>query len=146
LINKVIDVADLFSSAGLELSCPPPWRTSIPERQPGIYVVVTGEGLIDVSYLPPGEHDFWIPGQSIVYIGCTKRPLRRRLNEFYRHQYGNASPHRGGEALKLLTCKLSVYWARSDDPHHSEHVLIEAFKKRSGGWRPFGIRRNERRQ
>ena len=142
---RPLSVKELFDSAQLEVSARVSWQTPVPELQPGIYVVVANAEQIDVSHLPQSERDFWIPGQSIVYIGCTKRSLRTRLNQFYRHRFGDRSPHRGGQALTLLKCQLWVYWACPDDPHHNEHVLIEEFKNRTGGRRPFGNRRNEKK-
>jgi hypothetical protein len=35
-----------------------------------------------------------------------QKRLRRRLREFYKHQYGQARPHRGGEVVTVLTCLL----------------------------------------
>ena len=80
---RALGVDELFISAGLKLSDPVPWKTAIPETQMGIYVVETDLKQIDVNRLAPSERHFWNPGQSIVYIGCTKRSLRLRLNQFY---------------------------------------------------------------
>lgn len=144
-MSSKLTVEELFHSAGLSLSDRVPWKTPIPETHPGVYIIVADDESIDIDDLPLDERVFWVPGQSIVYIGCTKRSLRMRLNQFYRHRFGNGSPHRGGQALTLLACQLWVYWARTDDPRDTEHALIEEFMKNTGAKRPFGNRRNERR-
>ena len=41
--------------------------------------------------------EFWLPDESILYIGKTDRPLRERVNEYYGTKLGNRSPHRGGD-------------------------------------------------
>ena len=65
--------------------------------------------------------------------------LDRRLRQFYRHRYGDRSPHRGGQDILLLGCEKRVIWAAVDDRHQSEDRLIESFCAVHGR-RPFGNR------
>lgn len=74
----------------------------------------------------------WLPDESIIYIGQTSgktRNLRTRVNEFYRHQLGNRSPHAGGHWIKTLSVlnKTFVYYAELSNPKDTEHNLIKAF-------------------
>jgi hypothetical protein len=126
---------------------PLPWGTSIPDKSPGIYVVaLTGDANassceIDADYLEPSERRRWIPNQPIIYIGqATRQTLTKRLGQFYRHKYDAKSPHRGGRAVKLLTCNLWVYWSQCANPRDIEHIMLDAFIKQVGQL-PFGNRR-----
>jgi hypothetical protein len=42
------------------------------------------------------------------------------------------SPHRGGQALKLLRRDLWVYWSPCDNPRGCESLMLELFKKHTG--------------
>jgi hypothetical protein len=107
-----MNVRDVFQAAGLEPCGPASWGEPVPERGPGVYVVVADD--------------------QIIYIGRSGRPLRRRLREFYRHRHGARSPHRGGQAVLLLKCPLVVYWAATADYAAAENCMIEFFKSQVG--------------
>lgn len=145
-----IAVETAFGWAGLTPRGPVAWEMPFEERQPGIYVVALSESInlsrdaIELRNLPPHELAKWVPGERIVYIGRTKRGLQRRLREFYRHTYGARSPHRGGQAVLLLSMPRFVYWAATDHSTEAEHSMIEHFKaatdqlpfaNRKRGWR-----------
>jgi hypothetical protein len=73
--------------------------------------------------------------------------LRRRLSEFFRHRYGEKAPHRGGQAIILLSelpkCPLWVYWAVAAGPSEAveaERRMLEVFRKNVGAL-PFANRR-----
>ena len=46
--------------------------------------------------------EFWLPEENILYIGRTKRKLRVRVGEYYRHQIGKSKPHSGGSGYMPL--------------------------------------------
>jgi len=92
------------------------WGQELPETRAGVYVVVADNG-----------------NHEIVYIGRTRRSLRKRLREFCRHRYGDKSPHRGGQEVLLHKCPLLVYWAPTADYAAAENSMIEYFKARTGG-------------
>src|SRR5947209_4198782 len=141
------NVAEIFKEANLTPHGPVRWGTAIPDKSPGIYVVaLTGDAnasscVIDADYLETYERQRWIPNQPIVYIGqTTGQTLAKRLAQFYRHKHGAKSPHRGGQAVKLLTCDLWVYWSPCDKPLHVEHIMLDAFIRRTGKL-PFANRK-----
>lgn len=141
-------VSELFKSCAFSPSGPVKWRARVSERSPGVYVVARVNstdahcGSHDVSYLPADERALWIDDEPVLYIGCTSRPLEDRIAEFYRHKPGKRAPHSGGEAIKLLSCDLWVYWsATSRDPFEVEHELLQAFKANAGGRRPYANRK-----
>ena len=119
MVAACVSVADLFKAANLTPCLQPVrWRTPVPERKSGVYVVVRTHGRTD--------------GQSILYVGRTRRSLRLRISQFYRHRYGNPSPHRGGQEVLPLRSSASAYWAATHDPVYAEHLMIERFRELVG--------------
>lgn len=131
-----IAVETAFGWAGLKPLGPVAWGVRVEEGTPGVYVVALSEGAELGNHAPelrglqPEELVKWVPGERIVYIGRTKRALRRRLGEFYRHIHGRSAPHRGGQAvllLHMLRIPLCVYWASTDRSPCAEHRMIQQF-------------------
>jgi len=97
---------------------------------------------------------FWLPDESILYVGSTlKRGLSRRIQEFYGHRIGNAKPHSGGHWLLLLTClyDLYIYWYDWEssinetlkEPKDLEEDIL-SFYYTGVGSLPFGNRRSKK--
>ena len=132
-----VTVAEVFAAADLSPCGPSLWGDAIDETRPGVYVVSVASdpntcfGLFDTPELPQDLMPKWLDEEPIVYIGRTRRPLRQRIRELYRHRYGRKSPHRGGQAALLLKPELLVYWAATDDPLTAERNMIEAFRRRA---------------
>jgi hypothetical protein len=126
-IAACVTAQEVFEAAGLLPRGPVPWGTSIPEPNAGVYLVELVEA---------GDRD---NGQAVLYIGRTKRPLKKRLSEFYRHQYGARAPHRGGQEVIPFAKSLRVYWAVTDDCASAENKMIEHFR-RLVGTMPFANR------
>lgn len=141
-----LTAGDVFRAADLVPHGPVAWGTLPAETAPGVYVVSLLDdpqgciGLPSADYLSERERERWLPGHPVVYIGRTRRPLARRIREFYRHKHGKTAPHRGGQAVKLLICNLWVFWCPTDEPTHAEHAMIEAFCRHTGRL-PFANRR-----
>lgn len=132
-------VKDLFEQASLSMNGPVPWNTAISETRPGVYVIT----LVEVPTLPPtlpeNDASHWIADQEILYIGKATS-LRDRLTQFYRHRHGDSSPHRGGQAIKLLTCALQVHWGTVDACEVMEDRMIRLFLDAVGSL-PFANRK-----
>lgn len=140
-------VAELFAASGLVPQGPKRWREPLEEPRPGVYVVALVPGAadaapatFDVTSLPPAELKRWMIGEPVIYVGRATSSLRGRLEQFYRHTYGESAPHRGGQAVLLLTCPLWVYWSTTDSPIKAERMMIEEFCKRVGRL-PYANRR-----
>ena len=80
--------------------------------------------------------EFWYPDEKIIYIGKTSgnnQTLRKRLCQYYRHQLGKRSPHRGGHWIKALLDfdELDVYWGivEDDDPYEIEQQMMDYFSQ-----------------
>ncbi len=73
--------------------------------------------------------EYWLPDENILYIGQTSGPMRKRVNQFYRHKLGNSGSHSGGQWLKTLSVlpETFVHYAESPDPELSEYRLMQAF-------------------
>jgi hypothetical protein len=135
----MLSVTELFRSVDLKMHGPVDWGQPILEPASGIYVITLLDPLTTlVDHLPDSERVRWNVGQEIIYIGKAKR-IRRRIREFYRHQYGAKSPHRGGQAIKLLNCPMMVYWSLVADYAEAEHRLIKSFQDSIGSL-PFANR------
>ena len=101
---------DLFASVGLFPRGPVAWTIDLPDGGPGVYVLVS-EG-------------------EVVYIGQTTRSLARRLQEFYRRQYGTKWPPREEPDMLGLERPLWVYWALTDDPRRAAAEMLRWFSRR----------------
>jgi hypothetical protein len=139
LEKKSFSPDELFEKAGTVSDGFVNWGDAIPEKRSGVYII----SLIDMSNIEFDdrfeiEKKHWNDGQEIIYIGRANQ-LARRLNQFYRHVYGNKAPHRGGQAILLVKDNKSVRWATTLDYAGTEHRLIQIFE-REVGRRPFGNR------
>ena len=140
-----LSVTELFKIAKLRVCGPVPWGKKVPENKPGVYVIAVVSrprshcGSRKISYLPADIAVRWIARQPVIYIGRTTSSLSRRVGQFYRQEYGKKSPHRGGQAVRLLKCDLWVYWSPSDNPFVAEDKMIERFREKVGSL-PFANR------
>ena len=149
--------ADLLRSIGLDVDGPARWGTKPSSRAPGIFVVETASpsdsASIDIdevrrwlervpdlrmdgerptqSSLAARLRTYWVPGQTLLYVGRTARSLSARVASLYATELGHARPHPGGHWLKTLRArsKLRLWWAETDAPEEYEDELIEAFTK-----------------
>jgi hypothetical protein len=67
---------------------------------------------------------FWIPDESVLYIGLAGTSLSTRLGQYYATLIGDRSPHAGGYFLKLLS-NLSQLWV-----HYAECSSVKAAENR----------------
>lgn len=65
---------------------------------------------------------FWLPNETILYIGQTKRPLRARVAELYNHVLGTRWHHSGGHWLKTLNNIEDLYIYYSVEESHPERL------------------------
>ncbi len=77
---------------------------------------------------------FWLPGQSILFIGSSLKSVAARLTSMYKTPLGERRPQPTGYWLKTLhdLGKARIWWAPTSDPELYEDQLIEAFVKTSG--------------
>jgi hypothetical protein len=132
-----MSVEDLYALSSVTQTGVTRWGDDVPSKLSGVYVIST-ETVLSGSELPEEERSYWLPDQTIIYIGRAKQ-LRRRLRQFRRHVYGRTSPHRGGQAILLLNSAKTITWAEVPDYGKAEAALIDAFHE-AVGRKPFGNR------
>jgi hypothetical protein len=73
--------------------------------------------------------EFWLPDESILYIGMTTAALGSRIRQYYNTLLGDRTPHAGGHWLKTLgtLSELYLYHAACDAPNYREDQLIGHF-------------------
>lgn len=147
--------AELLRSQGLLADGPVRWGARVPARGPGVYVVELPEPVAKVPVdhaalrgwierVPtlqldgqrPTPHQlaarlagFWLPSETVVYVGRTTTSLGGRLAAFYRTPLGDPRPHAGGHWLKTLSVldRLLIWWAETDAPEEYEDALLTTF-------------------
>ena len=148
-------VADLLRSIDLDVDGPVRWGTRPSSRNAGIFAVeaITPEASahIDIdavrrwlelvptlrmdgerptqSTLAARLRSFWLPEQTLLYVGRTAKSMSGRVGSLYATELGHARPHPGGHWLKALHehDKLRLWWADTDAPEEYEDALIGAF-------------------
>lgn len=65
---------------------------------------------------------FWLPKETILYIGKAGSSLKKRVNQYYKTKLGDKRPHAGGHWLKTLDIinELNVFWTTSGDQDAEE--------------------------
>jgi len=154
-LPRSIGAAELLRSVGLMADGPVTWGRPVPTGKPGVYVVewpdARAEAPVELTLvgkwlerLPAmrldGErpssravaarlHDFWLPGQVVVYVGGTSQSIGGRVGAFYRTPLGDRKPHAGGQWLQTLRGldRARVWWAVTDAPEEYEDALLGAF-------------------
>ena len=149
--------ADLLRSIGLEVDGPARWGTKPTTRKSGIFAVEmptpADSASLDIdevrrwlervpdlrmdggrptqSALAERMRQFWLPDQTLLYVGRTAKSLSARVASLYATELGHARPHPGGYWLKTLReqSKLRLWWAETDAPEEYEDELIAAFAK-----------------
>ena len=154
-MSSALSAAELLRSLGLDVDGPTRWGTKPTSRAAGIFVVETpnpadsasldlDEILRWLKRVPDLRMDgerptqttlaerlrtFWVPGQSVLYVGRTAKSLGARVASLYATELGHARPHPGGHWLKTLReqPKLRLWWAETDAAEEYEDEFINAF-------------------
>jgi len=147
--------AELLKTVGLLADGPVRWGAQVRSRQPGLFIVEFPEPLahapVDASICgqwvervptlrldgerPDGRQlarrlaGFWIPSQTVVYIGTTAKALGPRVGALYATDLGSRRPHSGGHWLKTLRGldQARIWWAETDAVEEYEDALLAAF-------------------
>lgn len=153
--TNTLAAAALMRSVGLDIDGPVRWGTKPSTRAPGIFAVevenATRSAPFDVvelrrwlervpalridaerpteSVLADRLGSFWIPSQTLLYVGRTAKSLSSRVAAMYATPLGDRRPHAGGHWLKTLRNqqKLRLWWAETDAPEEYEDALLAAF-------------------
>ncbi len=71
---------------------------------------------------------FWLPQQTVVYVGRTSKSLAGRAASLFATPLGDRRPHSGGHWLWTLLerDKLRIWWAETTSPEEYEDGLLDA--------------------
>ncbi len=149
-----IEPVALFRAVGLTPDGPARWGAPIRAPGPGVLLIEwpasAERAPVDISavgtwlsrvptLLVDGERPtgkglaarlaaWWLPGETIVYVGSAKA-LAKRLDALFRTPLGDARPNAAGQWLKALRGfeGARVWWAATDAAEEYEDALLEAF-------------------
>src|SRR5450432_1488757 len=152
---RSLGAAELLRSVGLLADGPVRWGNPIRVGGPGVYLVELATPLksapIDhtlvghwIEHVPsltldgarPTQRElavrmgeFWLPDETVVYIGMTNLSIGGRVGAFVKTPLGDRRPHAGGHWFKTLTVlpELRVWWASTTAPEEYEDALLSAF-------------------
>jgi transcription elongation factor GreA len=73
---------------------------------------------------------FWLPSQTVVYVGSSSSSISGRVASIQRTVLGDRRPHSGGHWLATLDPRTSmrVWWAATDAIEEYEDALLSAFE------------------
>ncbi len=145
----------LLREVGLLPDGPLPWGRPIPGRSPGVFVVELPEpaptapieltrvgkwlehvpGLLLDGARPTSRAlaarigAFWLPSQTVLYIGATEATISGRLAAMGRTTLGDRRPQSGGHWLMTLRTLPStrVWWTATEAVEEYEDALLAAF-------------------
>lgn len=157
--NVTRPARELLRDLGLLVDGPRLWGQPVPSRAPGVFVVELPTGMpdapIDIVAVrrwlervptltldgerPTAEavakrlHEFWLPGEPVLYVGRSPRQIGARINSMYATVLGDAKPHPGGHWLKTLSVlpELRIWWAETDAHEEYEDGLLAQIAERN---------------
>ena len=149
------DAASLLRSVGLMADGPVLWGRPVPASGPGVFVIELAAPLatapIEVTRVGKwiervdtlrldGERPtskalaarlsaFWLPSQTVVYIGASDASVARRVAAIGRTELGDRRPNPSGNWLRTLRSLdgVRVWWTATDATEEYEDALATAF-------------------
>jgi transcription elongation factor GreA len=147
--------ADLLRSVGLMVDGPGQWGRPLSASGPGIFAVElaaplatapveltrVGKWLERVESLrldgarPTSRAlaarlaAFWLPSQTVLYVGTSDASIGRRLGAMARTELGDRRPSSAGHWLMTLRGidALRIWWSPTDATEEYEDAVLEAF-------------------
>ena len=154
-VDGSLSAPGLLRAVGLLPDGPLPWGRPVPGRSPGVFVVELPEPLptapIELTRVGKWlEHvpgllldgsrptsraltarlaSFWLPSQTVLYVGATAATISGRLAAMGRTTLGDRRPYAGGHWLMTLRALPStrVWWAATEAIEEYEDALLAAF-------------------
>lgn len=154
-MSRPLDAAALLRSVGLLADGPTVWGRPVPAQGPGVFVIElpepratapveltrVGKWLERVESLRldggrPSSRalaarlaSFWLPSETVLYVGATDASIGRRVAAIARTELGDRRPHSGGHWLKTLRSLdgIRVWWTLTDAAEEYEDALLAAF-------------------
>jgi transcription elongation factor GreA len=157
-VDAPLSAPGLLREVGLLPDGPLPWGRPVPGRSPGVFLVElpaplpnapieltrVGKWLEHVPGLlldgarPTSRAlaarlgSFWVPSQTVLYVGATAATISGRLAAMGRTTLGDRRPYAGGHWLMTLRALPStrVWWAATEAIEEYEDALLAAFAAR----------------
>ena len=154
-MTQDLSAPSLLRSVGLMADGPAVWGRPVQAQGPGVFVVeapaplpsapieltrvgkwierVEGlrlDGEVATSKaLAARLGSFWLPSQTILYIGTSDASVARRVAAMAKTELGDRRPAAGGHWLKTLRSLdgLKVWWAATAATEEYEDALLAAF-------------------
>ncbi len=154
-VDGPLSAPGLLREVGLLPDGPLPWGRPVPGRSPGVFLVElpaplptapieltrVGKWLEHVPGLlldgarPTSRAlsarlaSFWLPSQTVLYVGATPATISGRLAAMGRTTLGDRRPYAGGHWLMTLRALPStrVWWAATEAVEEYEDALLSAF-------------------
>lgn len=148
----------LLRSVGLMADGPGQWGRPVPASGPGVFIVELAASLPSApieltrvgkwierveSLRLDGERptsktlaarlaSFWLPSQTVLYIGTSDASVRRRLAAMAATDLGDRRPYAGGHWLRTLRDLdlVRTWWSGTTATEEYEDALLEAFALR----------------
>lgn len=71
---------------------------------------------------------FWLPSQTVLYVGATAGSIAGRVTALDHHVLGDRRPHAAGHWLKVLAVDgLRLWWAETQAVEEYEDAILAAF-------------------
>jgi transcription elongation factor GreA len=150
--------ASLLRAVGLLADGPVVWGRPVPASGPGVFVFELPAPLASapieltrvgkwIERVEPlrldGERpsskalaarlaSFWLPSQTIVYVGASEASIARRVAAIARTELGDRRPNPGAHWLRTLRSLdgVRVWWAATTATEEYEDALLTAFAER----------------
>jgi transcription elongation factor GreA len=117
----LVEVAGRLDEAPIDITAVKAWI----ERVPGLRL--DGERPTPTQ-LAARLASFWLPQQTVVYVGRTAKSLSGRAASLFATTLGDRKPHSGGRWLWTLAGRdqLRIWWAETPSAEEYEDGLFEA--------------------
>ncbi len=147
--------AALLRAVGLLADGPAVWGRPVPAHGPGVFIIELAaplasapieltrvgkwiervEGLrldgepVTSRALATRMGAFWLPSQSILYVGSSTASIARRISAMVATELGDRKPASGGHWLKTLRSLegVRIWWAATTATEEYEDALLAAF-------------------
>jgi transcription elongation factor GreA len=157
---------DLLRSLGQTIEGPVLWGRPVPSKLPGVFLVELPAPQPKVAIDPNAIREwlgrvpdlrldgkrpsvaelqsrlasYWLPNQSILYVGSSTQGVAARLNGMYKTPLGERRPQPAGYWLKTLhdLAKARIWWVETRDPELYEDSLLDEFHSKAGAL-PYAV-------
>lgn len=123
-ISNRVDMVETIEKTPVSLKVVEEWIKYVPNMR-------IDDNIPTVEAVVQRLNKFWLPNETILYIGKAGTSLRQRVNQYYKTKLGDRHPHAGGHWIKTLDNlnELNIFWTTSEeiDAEELEQELMRKF-------------------